>query len=51
MNIASKKVLLKSLSILNQESKNIEMQFWMEFSGLQNIFIMNKKLLNCDDKK
>lgn len=51
MNFVNKKVLQNSLSILNQESKNIEMQFWIEALSLQDIFIVNKKLLNCDDEK
>ncbi|CDC77523.1 unknown [Clostridium sp. CAG:465] len=51
MNIVNKKVLERSLAILNQESKNIEMQFWIEFLSLQDMLRINKKLLSCNDEK
>ena len=50
MNFVNKKGLQNSLSILNQESRNIEMQFWIEVLSLQDIFVMNKKILKCNDK-
>ena len=41
MNFVNKKGLQNSLSILNQESRNIEMQFWIEVLSLQDIFIID----------
>lgn len=50
MNFVNKKGSQNSLSILNQESRNIEMQFWIEVLSLQDIFVMNKKILKCNDE-